>query len=195
MAAAAAGGTIVGMAEQYRSGDALLAFDGEMRVRSWNAAAEALTGIRADDALGKTCWELLGAVDEHDALLCHAGCAGFRHAREGRPGTTRHVSIRAADGRRRVTMATVVRGGEYVHVLTPAEQNGGPPELVDGVLTPRQHQVLELLAAGTPAKVAAARLGIAEVTVRNHIRAILLELGCHSQLEAVAVARRRRLLA
>ena len=127
MAAAAAGGTIVGMAEQYRSGDALLAFDGEMRVRSWNAAAEALTGIRADDALGKTCWELLGAVDEHDALLCHAGCAGFRHAREGRPGTTRHVSIRVADGRRRVAMATLARDGEYLHVLTPAEQNGGAP--------------------------------------------------------------------
>jgi hypothetical protein len=29
-----------------------------------------------------------------------------------------------------------------------------------------------------------------QVTVRNHIRAILLQLGCHSQLEALAEARR-----
>jgi DNA-binding NarL/FixJ family response regulator len=54
--------------------------------------------------------------------------------------------------------------------------------------------VIELIAEGVPAKVIAARLGIAEVTARNHIRAILLELGCHSQLEALAEARRRRLL-
>ena len=30
--------------------------------------------------------------------------------------------------------------------------------------------------------------------MRNHIRAILLELGCHSQLEALAVARKRHML-
>jgi DNA-binding CsgD family transcriptional regulator len=45
-----------------------------------------------------------------------------------------------------------------------------------------------------PAKVIATRLGIAEGTVRNHIRAVLVELGSHSQLEALAEARRRRLL-
>jgi DNA-binding NarL/FixJ family response regulator len=42
--------------------------------------------------------------------------------------------------------------------------------------------------------VIAQRLGIAQVTVRNHIQAILTELRCHSQLEAVAEARRRHLL-
>jgi DNA-binding NarL/FixJ family response regulator len=61
-------------------------------------------------------------------------------------------------------------------------------------LTPRQLEVLEALASGEPAKTIAPRLGIAETTVRNHIRMILVELGCHSQLEAVAEARRRRLI-
>lgn len=61
-------------------------------------------------------------------------------------------------------------------------------------LTPRQQQVLELLADGVPAKVIARRLGIAEVTVRNHIQAILTTLRCHSQLEAIATARRGGLL-
>jgi len=61
-------------------------------------------------------------------------------------------------------------------------------------LTKRQREVLQLLAEGEPAKVVAARLGIREVTARNHIRAILIELGCHSQLAAVAEARRRGLL-
>jgi Bacterial regulatory proteins, luxR family len=44
------------------------------------------------------------------------------------------------------------------------------------------------MAEGLPAKVIAARLGIAEATVRNHIRAILVALGTHSQLEAIARA-------
>jgi DNA-binding NarL/FixJ family response regulator len=66
----------------------------------------------------------------------------------------------------------------------------------DGVagLTPRQRQVLALLAEGVPAKVIAVRLGLAEPTVRNHIRAILRALGCHSQLEALARARRLELV-
>lgn len=67
---------------------------------------------------------------------------------------------------------------------------------IDGVaaLTPRQRQVLALLAEGVPAKVIAVRLGLAEPTVRNHIRAILHALGCHSQLEALARARRLELV-
>ena len=63
-----------------------------------------------------------------------------------------------------------------------------------GVLSARQRQVLELLAEGVPARGIAATLGIAEATVRNHIRLILRKLGCHSQLEAVAVAFRLNLL-
>ena len=35
----------------------------------------------------------------------------------------------------------------------------------------------------------AGRLTLSEATVRNHVRAILRELGAHSQLEAVARAR------
>jgi DNA-binding NarL/FixJ family response regulator len=49
--------------------------------------------------------------------------------------------------------------------------------------------VLELLADGVTAKEIATRLGVVEATVRNHIRAILLALGAHSQLEAIAKAR------
>lgn len=61
-------------------------------------------------------------------------------------------------------------------------------------LSGRQHEVLELLAAGIPAREIAVRLGIAEATARNHIRHLLRKLGCHSQLEAVAVAHRAGLV-
>ena len=62
-------------------------------------------------------------------------------------------------------------------------------------LTPRQLEVLRLLESGSSARTIAEQLGIAETTARNHIHALLLELGAHSQLEAVARARRAGLIA
>ncbi len=61
-------------------------------------------------------------------------------------------------------------------------------------LTARELEVLRLLAEGRRAGAIAAHLGLSLATVRNHIRSILRKLGCHSQLEAVAEARRRRLV-
>ena len=62
------------------------------------------------------------------------------------------------------------------------------------LLTERQRQILALLAEGIRPAVIAQRLGLSELTVRNHISAALHRLGCHSQLEAVATARRLQLL-
>jgi DNA-binding NarL/FixJ family response regulator len=61
-------------------------------------------------------------------------------------------------------------------------------------LTARQVEVLQLLAEGAQAKTIASRLDIAETTARNHIAGVLRRLGCHSQLEAVAEARRAGLI-
>jgi len=55
-------------------------------------------------------------------------------------------------------------------------------------LTPRQHEVLELLTQGLSTTEIATRLGIAPETTRNHIRMLLSELGVHSRLEAVVLA-------
>jgi DNA-binding NarL/FixJ family response regulator len=62
------------------------------------------------------------------------------------------------------------------------------------LLTARQRQVVALLGEGMRPTAIAAHLGLSVTTVRNHINAALRRLGCHSQLEAVAVARRRELL-
>ncbi|HZO97551.1 MAG TPA: LuxR C-terminal-related transcriptional regulator [Gaiellaceae bacterium] len=64
-------------------------------------------------------------------------------------------------------------------------------DLVAVRLTRRQREVLALLAEGLPARRIAAVLGLREATVRNHIHALLARFGSHSQLEAVAQARRR----
>jgi PAS domain S-box-containing protein len=61
-------------------------------------------------------------------------------------------------------------------------------------LTPRQTQVLRLLAGGASTTQIEEELHVSRETVRNHIRHILRALGAHSRLEAVAVARRAGLL-
>jgi DNA-binding CsgD family transcriptional regulator len=55
-------------------------------------------------------------------------------------------------------------------------------------LTPRQHQVLDLLAQGYSTAQIADTLQIAEDTARNHIRLLLSELRVRTRLEAVVVA-------
>ena len=61
-------------------------------------------------------------------------------------------------------------------------------------LTPRQAQVLSLLAHGCSTEQIADQLNITRETVRNHIRDILRRLGAHSRLEAVLTARSRGLV-
>ena len=57
-------------------------------------------------------------------------------------------------------------------------------------LTPRELEVLHLLASGASTAGAAASLGISTATLRAHVQAVLRKLGAHSRLEAVAEAAR-----
>ena len=61
-------------------------------------------------------------------------------------------------------------------------------------LTPRQNQVLHLLAHGHSTSQIAAELHLSVDTVRNHIRRMLRTLGAHSRIEALAIAHREGIL-
>ncbi len=56
-------------------------------------------------------------------------------------------------------------------------------------LTPREREVLRLMAAGLPSRSIATDLGISYTTVRTHIRSLGSKLGVHSKLEAIVKAR------
>lgn len=64
------------------------------------------------------------------------------------------------------------------------------PATLTEPLTPRELEVLYLLASGSSTAVAAASLGISTATLRAHVQAVLRKLGAHSRLEAVAEAAR-----
>ena len=61
-------------------------------------------------------------------------------------------------------------------------------ERVDTILTPRDRQVLQLMARGHDTKEIATRTGLAVNTIRTHVQTIIEKLGVHSRLEAVVRA-------
>jgi PAS domain-containing protein len=65
---------VEGPGKTFRSGDALFAFDADLTIVSWNRAAEELTAVSANEAVGRSCWEVLGGRDERGNVVCHPGC-------------------------------------------------------------------------------------------------------------------------
>jgi DNA-binding NarL/FixJ family response regulator len=88
----------------------------------------------------------------------------------------------------------VLAGGRYVppDVLrairgVQGTMPGGTGSAFDPTdVTPRQREILALLAQGLPNKVIAARLGIAEATVKMHVTALLRAYGVQSRSELLA---------
>jgi DNA-binding NarL/FixJ family response regulator len=68
-------------------------------------------------------------------------------------------------------------------------------EGVEEPLTPREIQVLELLAEGLPNKAIARRLGISDQTVKFHVAAVCGKLGAANRTDAVRRAIRRGVVA
>ena len=92
-----------------------------------------------------------------------------------------------------VALRTAGRGVLVVHhsllagtVTRPAGSAAGPR--VD--LSRREREVLSLLTVGLDARAIADQLGISLNTCRGYVKTLLHKLDAHSQLEAVAVARR-----
>jgi PAS domain S-box-containing protein len=66
--------------------------------------------------------------------------------------------------------------------------NGNGRKPGKGVLSPREHQVVELLASGNTGEEVAERLGISPATVRVHVRNATGKLGASTRTQAVAIA-------
>ena len=71
-------------------------------------------------------------------------------------------------------------------VLLPNAESSPTPPVEN--LTPRELEVLQLLAEGLPNKTIARRLEISEHTVKFHVNAIMSKLNAQSRTEAVVRA-------
>ncbi len=64
----------------------------------------------------------------------------------------------------------------------------------DPRLTPRQREILDLIASGLSTAEVARELTLSPETVRNHLRNASRELRAHTRVEAIATAQRLGLL-
>jgi DNA-binding NarL/FixJ family response regulator len=118
------------------------------------------------------------------AAALEAGCSGF-----------------AAKGGNLRELANTIRGVLAGEVRVPqqlidqlAKLLRPRPAAIGADLTPRELEVLALLAQGRSTNAIVEHLVLSVHTVRNHIRNILMKLNAQSRLEAVAIATRHGLL-
>jgi DNA-binding NarL/FixJ family response regulator len=108
----------------------------------------------------------------------------FESAAEARAsGAIADLIVSAADSPPRSPARGPAEAGHYVET-----------EAIQEPLTPREIEVLELLAEGLPNKGIAARLGISDQTVKFHVAAIMGKLGASNRTDAVRRAVRRGLI-
>jgi DNA-binding NarL/FixJ family response regulator len=76
----------------------------------------------------------------------------------------------------------------------PVAESGSPVKLPSAALTPREIEVLRLLADGASNKIIAHRLGISDHTVKFHVTSILSKMNAGTRTEAVTLGVRMGLV-
>jgi DNA-binding CsgD family transcriptional regulator len=169
-----------------------------------NRAASELLGVGRDELKGSSeLPEPCECLTESGEALDKESWPGPDALRTGRPQRPRVMGIKRPDGGVRWVRASarpigrsVLTSLQDITALRRAEEdaaalasrlkNGNGS--ARGVLSPREHQVVELLAAGFTGEEVAERLGISPATVRVHIRNATGKLGASTRTQAVAIA-------
>ncbi len=175
--------------------------DVKATILDWNGGAERLFGYTRSDVMGKQCFDLLKGCDVFGNRYCVEACALIQMAQRHDAINRCEVCFRAASGQPIcVGVSTMVFPGEgdseltIVHLCCPLESKQYPMEIPTEALTPRELEVLQLLADGKRTTQITKHLKLSESTVRNHIQQILDKLKVHNRLEAVCVAWRTGLI-
>jgi PAS domain S-box-containing protein len=179
---------------------AVISTDAVGFVTTWNTRASALYGWSAEEAVGRSLVELLAPQGKEDGAREIVSTV-----RTGVPwqGTVR---LRCRDGS---FVTTFVRnsplldgGSDFVGAVSVSIELGDP-ELASAVqaatalgsdgrrtrlLSPREREILGLLARGLTGEQIAERLVLSPETVRTHIRNAREKLGASTRVEAVTMA-------
>ena len=203
---------------EARTGDAVYVVGPDYRIVHWDEQMESLSGVLSDEALGRPCYEAVLGEREDGGPFCAHGCSVMHLARAHRPVSSFEMRIRTRSGERRwVSVSNLSleteEGPFLVHLLRDSQGSHDALRMAHGLiqlsskkeapaprrqdipaLTPRQLEVLKLLAQGKSVREIGKELYLSEATVRNHVRSLLQAVGAHSQLEVLAIAREMGIL-
>jgi two-component system nitrate/nitrite response regulator NarL len=150
----------------------------------WDPSPAMLEALRAELA-GAAVPVLVLLPDETRALeVWHAGGRGLLMRDAG--------GERIAAGLTALTEGLVVLDPPLAEALLPVAESAAVAPVED--LTPREREVLQLMAQGLANRAIAYHLGISEHTVKFHVNAILSKLGAQSRTDAVVRASRLGLI-
>ncbi len=191
----------------FSTGEPAYAVDRAGRILAWNQAAEHVFGYSDSEAVGQTCFELLGGQDNFGNQYCGTHCpilemvscnkkvnrfqVYFRTATNGRKKFTVSILLlRDSTGREIIVhlCRPETRADESLHTSLTRSQASSQSQY--GVLTHREQEVLANLAEGRSTEEISAVMGISTTTVRNHIQHIFSKLQVHSRLEAITLSHR-----
>lgn len=145
-------------------------------VRSANRAARNLIG---SDGVGVHCWGFVGCLAESQGLPCQTGCVG-RLLRAGAE-RARHTRFSLGDLWYRLTCIPV---GDAVVASITADASEFRERWER--LTPRERQVLDLIAEGQSSAEIADALGVRATTVRAHVEHMRDRFGVATRAALVA---------
>lgn len=196
--------------------DGLFSVDLDQRIVQWSESAERVIGLKADDVVGRSCYDVIGGNRLFAYPYCQPDCPVLANARRRRTTRDFDVRIKSGDEQRWLNVSIVLtdgsdsqsplvihlvrdvtarRGVDALSVAASRDEKtpGGRGPKEAGPVSPlsrREQQVIRLLAHGYSTSSVAEALGLSPVTVRNHITRTMSKLGVHSRLDAVIRAAR-----
>lgn len=146
--------------------------------------ADAADGIRARCPCAAIVF--LSADDSDKRLLTAIEAGASSYLLKSASGDEIVESIRAAAAGRNLIPAVAIADA-LARDREVAREHSRQAEVLAS-LTPREKEILALMAEGADNRAVAQQLHISYATVRTHVRSILTKLGARSQLDAVAKA-------
>jgi PAS domain S-box-containing protein len=203
--------------------DAVFVVSDKGKIRFWNKSADKLFGYSAEEARGRTCFELLHGIGALGSEVCHENCSVLDCI--GKQSTIPNFDLNVstcAGTRLWVNISTVIfhnqRTGEklLIHLAHDITEQKKQDEVFQQVLSlskemsslgdrvsnnspvqplsPQEIEILTLFAAGNSSSKIAKKLGISMQTLRNHLHHTNQKLRTHNRLEAVMSAMQRKLI-
>jgi DNA-binding NarL/FixJ family response regulator len=123
-----------------------------------------------------------------DAL--RAGALGYL-TKDAGAAEIQQALHRVADGQAALDPAVQLH---LVEAIADGPPSGPPPAMLPDGLTPREAEVLTLIAAGLSNAEIAERLVVSEATVKSHVNHMLAKIGARDRAQAVGYAYRHGLV-
>jgi len=123
-------------------------------------------------------------LDEYVFEALKAGAGGF--LLKDAPADQLLAGIRVVAAGEALLAPAVTRRLIEEFARRPAPPPEGPPELAE--LTPREREILALIARGLSNSEIAANLILAESTIKSHVGSIFMKLGLRDRVQAVVLA-------